>query len=474
MRLLSALWLFSLLAAFSGAYPGALITTQQSFVSELTQTITPKLENALLHAQIPDYSEMVHVFLMGDYNFTISDIIITSVQFNNDQILIDNNIGLALSIVDGSGTLTMNWNWKHTDGIIHYSDGGSADVSFSKLSLSVVLAIGVTNERLTISANPTVTIGKLDITVHSGLIGWVYDIVLDILNSSLKKSIESKFDDTIRTLFDDTVTGKLQAMPILIPLGPGSQIDFDIGIPSAPTFASPTMTFGINGGFVLDGETPGQSTIAMPNSVNSEMLNFLLSEYVFQTAANAVFGSQLLANITVDSQTFPQLDPFLNTTFWKDIIPGLYKYYPDQPLTLELGLNSVPFINITAATGLQAQTDWRIDFIVGEDVLALILGAQFETEIELSVFEANGTNYITAHFDQLSLKFSVEHSNVGRVNVLLINTVITTIFDTVIIPMLNSIFGNGIPLPGFNGFQLVGVQFSFYDGYVALSSSVNV
>ena len=73
------------------------------------------------------------------------------------------------------------------------------------------------------------------------------------------------------------------------------------------------------------------------------------------------------------------------------------------------------------------------------------------------------------------MRCDYQTSDVGHVDVDLLNAGISTLIDTVIKPLLNSILNdNGIPLPSLNIFHLEQPEVTYYNGYTCITSDVNV
>lgn len=457
--------------------PGLNINVQQSLAPELAGAITPIIQQLITGANVPDQSGQFHIPLYGPIQWNITDIVITSMTFDDPVVTPIAPNGAEFSVADGSGGLTANWKWQRVDRIIKTGDSGSATVDLSEVSLVLELDITMVNFRPVLTLTTCdLAIGKMDIHVSSPWTGWIYNFFLWLFNGIVKRQVEHTVESKLAAVVSDTINPALMSMPIYI------QIVRDLYVGDAmlasPNMTSSDATFYFDGGFYLANASSPYVPVPMPNNCTQDMLNVMIADYMFNSAAYALYKASVF-NVTLTPDNVPEkMRPLLNTTTWIPIIPGLNKNYPATLMDLSFIPSESPTLNITTS-GIKGTLNGDINFAIPSDsgstvVLTLAMDGSLSYDPYFSS-DNNTVNGLHLKISDFSFKLKETYSSIGRVSTTLVSTMIKTLADVIIIPAVNDVLNNhGIPLPIIPSMELIDTNFNFYDSYMCFHTSVNI
>ncbi|KAG5002037.1 hypothetical protein JHK87_023109 [Glycine soja] len=140
----------------------------------------------------------------------------------------------------------------------------------------------------------------------------------------------------------------------------------------------------------------------------------------------------------------------LNTAEWRFIVPQLYKRYPNDDMQLNISISSPQVIQVTYQDiGATIFVDITIDVLEDDEVIPV---ACISVEISASsAVEVEGNN--TAGWLRLQT-FSeyLTWSKIGKLRVHLIQSLMSSVLKTVVLPYLNFKLKRGFPLPIIDGY----------------------
>ena len=168
-----------------------------------------------------------------------------------------------------------------------------------------------------------------------------------------------------------------------------------------------------------------------------------------------------------------------STSAYGLIVPGLPAKYPNAPVSLQLGLLSVPTLTITPS-GISTQWPFDFAFFVQPSgapsaVEAFDIIASANITLTLSLATQTGDLVIDGDLTYLGAQLTTGNSTVGPVTGLgLLNDLVSFALTDVVLPAINKALVPGIPLPSFpglaftkaaletqQGFALIGLDFTF-------------
>jgi len=137
------------------------------------------------------------------------------------------------------------------------------------------------------------------------------------------------------------------------------------------------------------------------------------------------------------------------------IIPNLDKEYPNAPLALGYNLTAVPTSNLSSSGFSWSFPGALSFFILSNDTtpatsgsLVLTLGVNLQGAFSVYVSSSNGSNVVHLKLNSVSFKLSVLESKIGKVDVLLINSAMTSFLNVLLIPSVNAWLNvEGITIP---------------------------
>ena len=124
------------------------------------------------------------------------------------------------------------------------------------------------------------------------------------------------------------------------------------------------------------------------------------------------------------------------------IIPNLDKEYPNAPLALGYNLTAVPTSNLSSSGFSWSFPGALSFFILSNDTTPATSGSLVLT------LGVNGSNVVHLKLNSVSFKLSVLESKIGKVDVLLINSAMTSFLNVLLIPSVNAWLNvEGITIP---------------------------
>uniref|UniRef100_K7LA86 Lipid-binding serum glycoprotein C-terminal domain-containing protein n=1 Tax=Glycine max TaxID=3847 RepID=K7LA86_SOYBN len=177
-----------------------------------------------------------------------------------------------------------------------------------------------------------------------------------------------------------------------------------------------------------------------------KMLKVSIHENVFKSAF-LVYYNAGKRKLIIDELPDQNI---LNTAEWRFIVPQLYKRYPNDDMQLNISISSPQVIQVTYQDiGATIFVDITIDVLEDDEVIPV---ACISVEISASsAVEVEGNN--TAGWLRLQT-FSeyLTWSKIGKLRVHLIQSLMSSVLKTVVLPYLNFKLKRGFPLPIIDGY----------------------
>ncbi|XVF81533.1 hypothetical protein PTKIN_Ptkin15bG0162800 [Pterospermum kingtungense] len=309
-----------------------------------------------------------------------------------------------------------------------------------------------------------------EITIKlDGGASWLYQGMINAfeeqIGSAVESAITNKLKDGILKL-----DSFLQALPKEIPVDDNASLN--VSFVENPLLSSSSIQFDINGLFTASNKAPVPKYYRQSRqpsvfcSDQPKMLGISLDEAVFNSASALYYDAEFMEWI-VDKVPDQAL---LNTAGWRFIIPQLYKKYPNADMNLNISLSSPPIIRIAEhSMGATVYADVIIDVVQAGEVIPVAC-------ISL-VIRGSGSvkivgNNLGGSVKLEDLTMSLKWSQIGNLRMYLIQPVMWTLVQTVVIPSANSYLGKGFPLPIIHGFTLQDAEIVFSSSKVTVCSDV--
>ncbi|OMP09524.1 hypothetical protein COLO4_05388 [Corchorus olitorius] len=448
----------------------SILVSQQGldFIKDL---LISKAISSIIPLQLPATIEKsARIPFLGSVDMVISNVTIYKIDVMSSYVK-PGNSGIVIVASGTTCNLTMNWHYSYNSWLlpIEISDGGSASIEVEGMEVGLTLGLENHEGTLILSLKDCGCYVKDIIIKLDGGASWLYQGMIDAfeeqITSAVENAITSKLKDGIVKL-----DSFLQSLPKEIPVDDIASLN--VSFVENPLLSSSSIEFDINGLFTARKKVPvaKQYRQTWQPSVSctgqSKMLGISLDEAVFNSASALYYDAEFMEWI-VDEVPDQAL---LNTAGWRFIIPQLYKKYPNDDMNLNVSLSSPPVIRISEhSIGASVYADVVIDVIEADQVIPV---ACISLEISGSGSVKIVGNNLGGSVKLEDLSMSLKWSKVGNLRMYLIQPVMRTLVQTVVIPYANSHLGKGFPLPIIHGFTLQNAEIIFSSSKVTVCSDV--
>ena len=448
--------------------PGAKITLTQAGLTYVKDVGVDILLAQLASVEVPNMSGSAGT-PVGHVDYSVTNIKISELKLPDAELELKAGEGLEVGVSDATCAVSLDFHWREHSWP-HVSGSGSADVAISSTSVSVVVAVGESNQRPTVGvSSAAVDIGGFSIHVH-GSESWLYNWLVGLFKGSIKGSIQSSLKDAIVNAVNQQAEHALATIPIVQKIDDFSSIDY--AMLASPVISSSALTSEHLGQFQSNAPSPPSpwDPVSLPSTVSSsDEINLVLSTEVANSAGYVYFKAGAL---TTTVKELPSWSPVrLNTTDFKLLIPKLYDAFPDMDMEFVLAANSTPNaqINVTGATcDVQGTVDVYVRPTPTTRTYAFTLGLTIFGEGKVSVSKSNITAVVAFVGTDLSLMKT--SPQVGVFNAGILSDLVNLAITHGLVPWLNKVLAVGFPIPVVDGVTLSNVNVIYGDGYVGLAS----
>jgi|ERR1712137_72114 len=432
-----------------GLANGVLVDLPNILISKLDGVVIPEISGVTRELLILQITYNITNISIND--FTVSDLTLYS---------IDEGFKAELSGV----SLDISFDWHYEDRtlfIIHISDSGNGTMSFSNGHYNLEFRIKERNGRPHFDVfRNNLDLSDFDLHLDGGT-QWFYDLFNFIISPLVKRQIESTVQDIVSTIFDD-LNDQIDQVPTTLPLVEGVAFNWAL-LDNFDTDGSGFGSLYSAGYFVAESDTSAVPPYASPNipsRVNSEQGQVIISEYTLNTLGWALYEAGSL-NITI---------PFGTTNDWRVLLPAFYRAYPDSNVTVSLVFNVYPVFTVNE-TGILLQMApymyWNAILSNGTSVNAFVLLLEIAASVDLTF---DNTTMIHGQVGVPTFEMSLYDSNIGSFSLFQLETAISTVIYLGLLPKINHVLKNGIPIPVVFGFTLSDPMIGYSnDGYLYFS-----
>ncbi|KAL5548493.1 hypothetical protein UlMin_003724 [Ulmus minor] len=160
----------------------------------------------------------------------------------------------------------------------------------------------------------------------------------------------------------------------------------------------------------------------------------------------------------------------LNTSRWKYDIPLLYKKYPDDAMDLNISVSSPPVVKVVNDDiEMSIYLDVIIDVLDADEVVPV---ACVSLEISASCSPKIVGNKLVGTLELKGFTAYLKWSKIGNLHIRLVQSIMSLILKTTIIPYANLYLWKGLPLPLLHGFTLQNAEISCTDKMLVICSDV--
>ncbi|XP_062077578.1 putative BPI/LBP family protein At1g04970 [Humulus lupulus] len=414
-----------------------------------------KAINSIIPLHLPLIEKYVQVPLIGKVHVVLSNITIYSVDVPSSYVE-TGEMGIAIIASGATAKLSMNWKYSYSSWFFEISDDGRASIQVEGMDVGATVALEDQEGSLKLSILESGCYVKdISIKVDGGA-SWLYQGLVD----AFQGNIESLVEDAISKKIGEGIArlnSLLQSLPKQIAVYDIAAMN--VTFVGKPVLSSSSTEFEINGLFMaIDDLT---SRLYHKNLVDrvscnasSKMIEISLHEKVFNSVSLLFFNAGYMHWI-VDKVPDQSL---LNTSKWKYAVPQLYKKYPNHPMDLNISVSSPPIVKVK---------NNDIETTIYSAVIINVLDAAEVIPVVCMSLEIAGScspkiveNRLVGTLKLKDFTTVLKWSEIGDLHMHLVQSVMSALLKTVVIPYVNLHLWKGMPLPIFCGFMLQNAEVS--------------
>ncbi|KAK3014524.1 hypothetical protein RJ639_010074 [Escallonia herrerae] len=435
---------------------------KDQLISKAISTLTP--------LQLPQIEKSLTIPVVGRVQFTLSNITIYGVGVSSSTVK-PGETGVTIVATGATANLSMDWRYSYSTWLIPIaiSDEGSASVQVEGMEVGLTLELKNQQGTLKLSLLECgCYVRDISIKLDGGA-SWLYQGAVDALKENIGSAVEDAVSKKIR---DGVVTldSVLQSLPKAVILGDTAALN--VSFVSDPLLTNSSVDLEIDGLFTAKDKVVISSrydrnfqALGLCKSPD-KMAGISLHENVFNSALFVYYDANLMHWI-VDKIPDQSL---LNTAGWRYVIPQLYKQFPDYDMNVNISVASPPLVKIEKQNIIATiYTDVTIDVLDAGEVIPVLC---ISLEISASGFAEISRNSLAGGVRLSEFTMSLKWSEIGKLRMHLVQSVMSTILKTVVIPYVNLRLRRGFPLPLFDGYKLQDPQILYIDSRIVACTDV--
>lgn len=428
-----------------------------------------KAVSSLTPLELPQIEQIVKIPIVGHVRILLSDIALYEVDISSSYVS-PGKSGIAVVASGATANLSMNWSYSYHTWLVPVpiTDGGQASVQVEGMEVGFTLSLK--------NQEGTIRLSLLECGCHvddifiklDGGASWLYQVMVNAFENKIKSSIEEAISKKIAEVIFQ-VDSEMQNLPKKIQIH--SLATLNVTVVNDIVLSDTFIGFEINGLFTAADKMspfkydPKKSQPFVSCGKPAKMIGLLLHQNVINSAL-VTFFSENIMTWTVDKVTDQSL---LNTAGWKDVVPELYKQYPNDDMILNISASSPPNAKIL---------DHNIDATAYLDITIKVLNSSemipvacIALVLDASGFAKISRNNLSGAIRLDDFTMNLKWSKIGDLQMNLIQPVISSLLKTIVLPYVNLRLSKGFPLPTINGFTLENTELST-DSVLTICSDV--
>lgn len=398
---------------------------------------------------------------------------ITIHQINvSDSYITPGDSGINIIVSGATANLSLDWSYSYSYGWFipsQISDRGIAAIKVE--GLQVGLTFGLKNQGGALKLSLIECgcfIQDLAIKVEGGT-AWLYQWFVDAFVGQIESAVETAITQNLKGGIVE-LDSLLQSLPKEIPVDDLASLN--VTFIDDPTLRNSSIGFKINGLFTTRNQTwkfqlHAENAQTLSCDDPSKMIGISINEAVFNSASTLYHKAGYLQWV-VDKIPDQAL---LNTAGWRFIIPQLYKKYPNDDMNLNISFGSPPIVRISRQKiDVSANVNFIIDVLENGKVIPV---AWILLEIQASGSVNIRGNNLRGKVKLGDFKMTLQWSKIGNLKMFLIQPVIWTVVETVLLPYVNTRLWIGFPLPMIRGFTLEKAKIDNLDSSLVICSDIS-
>ncbi|XP_005524979.1 PREDICTED: bactericidal permeability-increasing protein-like isoform X2 [Pseudopodoces humilis] len=458
------------LALTTATNPGFVVRITQAGLDYAHEHGITVLEKQLAQLKLPDISGDSRVLRVGKVHYEISRLRLRDFHLPYTRITPISNVGLQVSISNAFAELDGDWRVK----FLFVRDHGSFNLKVENVYIKIILRLGSdTTGKPTISTSDcSARISKVRV-LFSGRLGWLYNLFHSVIESKMRKNLESKVCDNVAKSVQNELQTYIQTLPVTARID--AKIGLDYALVAPPRATAQSLDAGLKGEFY---SLAHRSTVPFspPPLVfppdHDRMVYFGASSYFFNTACIAYHKAGALVFEITEAMIPKDVGFKLDTSVFSAFIPQLEEMYPDMPMKFRLSAPTAPFLTIgPGGISFQPVVDAQAYAILPNSSLAPLFLLSLTGNVSAVVNVRSGR--IVGSLDVGRIRLSLKDSTVGTFQVRMMQSLMNALTSSTLIPRLNARLDEGFPLPLLDRIQLSNTLVKFYQNFMLLGADVH-
>ena len=478
----------SFLAAAAALAAVAVSSTTVAAQTGMTASLSAAGGQYVLDALIPILVAKIDKIVIPDisgekdgFDYSLSGFTCTGFTIGAGALTMSPADGLQVDLANLGISCAGSWSFKLS--IWPHIPDGSGTVTGSMSGTTAALGLDITTaaggHAQLAPNNVNLNIGSFSLDFHGSLWDWLLDLFKGLIEDAATSAITSAFKSAITDFITNDANPALAAIAMELPLhlpAPYDIVEVRFGLTANPTFTSTYMGVALQGDVVpiANPVSPPITPPALPpfNAATAAYyLQLQLSSYTFMSALYDYDAAGLLF-WALPSTKIPL--GFNDTSAYSLVAPGLPAAYPHDPVAINIAFSAMPTLDLSPA-GINITAPLLMQFLVtaanGTTATAFTLGALTTLTADLVIGpDSTGATALKGSLSYLGAQLSVVNSTVGTVASGLLQTLVDMTFTGVVVPLVNSIFANGIPLPSVDGLTLTNTSLTYGAEFFTLAS----
>jgi len=297
---------------------------------------------------------------------------------------------------------------------------------------------------------------------------------VNIFSHQIKDAVDKALTSAITKNVDNGLNKAFSTLPMEVKIGHEAVVDY--ALVSNPLFSSSFMQLPELGEFYTQ-VTPSECTpqycprYQIPDVMNSEQVQMIISDYVPNTAGYAFWKIGKLVGIITD-KNIPSWSPVrLNTSSFKDILPELFSMYPNDAMLIRLSASQPPRATFSSAgSAVHIMGNIQAFAILANGTLApcFTIAGFIQTSGQAML----QNEVLSVKLAYLVGNFTLAQSYIGDFDVALLNGPLNLLFTDGIVPAVNLILSAGFKLPTVKGLTFVSPTIGYGDHFLYVSTNI--
>uniref|UniRef100_A0A7N6AU69 Bactericidal permeability-increasing protein n=1 Tax=Anabas testudineus TaxID=64144 RepID=A0A7N6AU69_ANATE len=433
--------------------------------------VTDWIQQHLENVTLPDISSDIHIPILGNIHYTLTDISITKCDLPEPSVEFYPNVtGFKTSISGLSVALTGEWETHYH--IIH--DGGSLDMAVFDLNVISAVELGKdAGGHLSVSSiSCDAQVGDVDVRFHGGD-SWIFQPFVKYFKRQIIGKIQKSICPSVEEMIV-TLESHLQAMNVSFDVN--QLLSLDLNLTSVPVVDATSLNLGLKGEFYnirTHSEPPFKpKSFTLPEQ-QGYMMSVGLSEFTLNSASYGYYSAGLLQADINDSMILQHLHMHLNTSVVGLLIPQLLSMFPGLPMSLKVYARQVPvfsFQHDVVKLGLHGAVKAFAIQPNGTQIPLFTLNV--DSDLSGKIYVSDGKLKGSVKMDKFTLKLAA--SEVGTFKTDTLENLTRCGIQTIVFPKVNEKLDKGFVLPRIKQAQLVNSVLKVEQGFMAMSSDVEV